>query len=229
LLGLKKLPEHIHAFDISTLSGTDSVGARVSWKDGMFQKDEYRRYHIRTVEGMDDFAMMREVVGRSYAEEPLPDLIVIDGGRGQLDAAMKALSECNHSGAEAVGLAKIRRNTPMERVFLPNAERGIRPNAERGIRLTPNDPATHLLQKIRDETHRFAVTFHRAARETRVISSPLEAIAGVGKARRIKLLKAFGSISAIRAASQEEIAAVPGIDRKTAASVKAALCPVVPD
>ncbi|MBI5141966.1 MAG: excinuclease ABC subunit UvrC [Nitrospirae bacterium] len=221
LLGLKKLPEHIHAFDISTLSGTESVGARVSWKDGRFMKDEYRRYHIRTVEGMDDFAMMREVVGRSYGEEPLPDLIVIDGGRGQLDAAMQALTELNLAGAEAVGLAKIRRNTPMERVFVPDAGRGIR--------LNPQDPATHLMQKIRDETHRFAVTFHRAARDSRVISSPLDAISGVGKARRIKLLKAFGSISAIRAASENEIAAVPGIDRKTAANVKAALCSDVPD
>ncbi len=216
ILGLKRIPERIHAFDISTLSGTESVGSRISWKAGDFLQDEYRRYKIKTVEGMDDFAMMQEIVSRSYKEESVPDLILIDGGRGQLESALKAFGGISRGKAEIIALAKMRKNTDLpERVFLPGQKDAIR--------LDPARPATHILQKIRDESHRFAVNYHRQARAARSLSSPLDAIHGVGKARRLTLLKAFGSIEAIRAASEDELIKIPGINRKIAADIAAGL------
>jgi len=215
LLGLKQIPEWIHAFDISTLSGTESVGSRISWKEGGFFKDEYRRYRIKTVEGMDDFAMMREIVSRSYKEGPTPHLILIDGGRGQLESALKALGQ-EKNNTEIIGLAKMRKNIDLpERVFIPGQKHAIR--------LDPTKPATHILQKIRDESHRFAINYHRQARAARSLSSPLDSIHGVGKARRLTLLKTFGSIEAIRAASEDELIKIPGINRKIAADIAAGL------
>jgi len=216
ILGLKQTPEWIHAFDVSTLSGTESVGSRVSWKDGHFLKDEYRRYRIKTVEGMDDFAMMQEIISRSYSNgNSTPHLIIIDGGRGQLESALKVFGK-GKDKIEIIGLAKMRKNIDLpERVFIPGQKHAIK--------LDTTNPATHILQRIRDESHRFAINYHRQLRAARSLSSPLDSIHGVGKARRLTLLKAFGSIEAIRAASEEELVKIPGINSKIAADIAAGL------
>jgi len=207
---LGTLPSSIHAFDISTLSGTESVGSRIVWSEGRFMKDDYRRFSIRSVSGMDDFKMMREIISRSYAEEDTPDLILIDGGRGQLEMALKALRELGKEKTDVIALAKMKHGLP-ERVYT----RG----AGRPVRLDPLSPATQLLQKLRDETHRFGITYHRKKRASRALSSPLESIPGIGKSRRLALLKHFGSIAAITDASREELCKIPGIKEKTAEAI----------
>jgi excinuclease ABC subunit C len=158
--------------------------------------------------------MIREVVGRSYDGESLPDLILIDGGRGQLDAALHALHGLGHPQPDIAALAKLRDDQP-ERVY--------RRDARRPIPLDPSLPSAKLLQRIRDEVHRFAISYHRVTRAKRVLSSSLEEIPGVGRARRLALLKAFGGMEQLKRASLEDIQAVKGIDRKTATRVFEAL------
>ncbi|MGE5894411.1 MAG: excinuclease ABC subunit UvrC [bacterium] len=209
-LGLSRLPESIGAFDVSTLHGADSIGAFIVWENGHFQKRFYRSANIRTVEGMDDFAMMRESVVRivNNIKGAVPDLIIIDGGKGQLDAALKGFSELGLSPMPAViAIAK-----DPDRVF---AEWLDMP-----VGLEDGSPSSLLLKRIRDEAHRFVITRHRKARKRKLLTSSLEDIRGIGKKRRLALLKQFGSIDAIRDASLEEIAAVKGLNRDLAQKIK---------
>ncbi|MEK6683026.1 MAG: excinuclease ABC subunit UvrC, partial [Nitrospirota bacterium] len=163
ILGLRRLPLRIEAFDISNLMGDQAVGSRVVWEDNRAKKSAYRKFKIRTIQGANDFGMMKEVLVRWYsrandrrdAEEPLPDLIVIDGGKGQLSAALEAMRIVGFTDRDILGLAK-EKGEKFERVFLPG-----RPDS---VSLDPESPATHLLQRIRDEAHRFAITYHRKLR-----------------------------------------------------------------
>ena len=212
VLGLPAIPRRIDCFDISTIQGSETVAAMVVCEDGRMRKSEYRKFRIRgsrTEFGADDFAAMREVVQRRYRkvlEEggPFPDLILIDGGKGQLSAAYEALEQIGLGNLVAVGIAK-----KEELLF---ARDRLEP-----IGLGEQDPALLLIQRIRDEAHRFAVTFHRRARTMRDLRSELDAVPGIGPRRRRALLKAFGSLAGVRRATREELDSVVG--PKVAAAV----------
>src|SRR5206468_99817 len=202
-LNLAEAPARIECFDISHIQGTDKVASMVVWEDGRMKKADYRKFIIKTVIGNDDFASMREVVTRRYSrlkEEnlPMPGLILIDGGIGQLHAAAEAL--------EAIGivdqpLASIAKREEIIYVFGQEDEPVI---------LDRFSPILHLVQSIRDEAHRFAVTFHRSRRNARQLTSELDTIPGVGKKTVQKLLKELGSSELVRSASEDQLAAVVG-------------------
>jgi excinuclease ABC subunit C len=203
VLGLKALPRRIECFDISTIQGSETVASMVVCEDGRMKRSDYRKFRIRSVgeKGPDDFAAMREVVQRRYravleAGGPFPDLILIDGGIGQVSAAYEALESVGLGNLEAVGIAK--------------REELLVPRDREPIGLPVNDPALLLVQRIRDEAHRFAVTFHRKARSMRDLRSELDDVNGVGPRRRRALLRAFGSLSAVRRATREELTSVVG-------------------
>jgi len=201
LLTLPAIPRRIDCFDISTLQGRETVASMVVAVDGRMRKGEYRKFRIKGAT-QDDFAAMREVVVRRYQRVlahggPFPDLIVIDGGKGQLSSAYEGLREVGLERLVAIGLAK-----EEELIF-------TRDRVE-GLALPRESTALRLLQRIRDEAHRFAVTFHRQSRAKRDFSSELDQIAGVGARRRKQLLTAFGSVAGVRRASRTELAAVVG-------------------
>ncbi len=214
-LGLQKLPRTLVCFDISHAQGTDTVASCVWFQNGRPHRAEYRKFKVKTVEGIDDFASMHEVVGRYFArraeeEKPLPDLVVIDGGKGQLGAAHNALVEMGLGEMPMISLAKRE-----EEIFVVG--RG------ESLRLPRRSPALRMLQQARDEAHRFAVTFQRKRRTARTVTSALLEIPGVGPARRRQLLQAFGSLQGVRDATAEAIAALPGFSPKSAERVLAAL------
>jgi excinuclease ABC subunit C len=223
VLNLEALPIRIECFDISTAMGQDNVGSMVVFQDGVAKKAHYRKFGIKGQEGMDDFAAMAEVVSRRFArlsdataEEydesfaATPNLVVIDGGKGQLSAALAAMQAFDLPRVAAVALAK-----RVEEVFLPG-----QPDP---IRLAPHSPGLQLLQRVRDEAHRFAVGFHRQRRDTRSFASIFDELEGVGPARRRALLQHFGSAERFLAATQEELEGVPGVPAKTARSIYAQL------
>jgi excinuclease ABC subunit C len=222
-LNLEALPIRIECFDISTAMGADNVGAMVVFQDALAKRAHYRKFGVRGQEGMDDFAAMAEVVSRRFARlsHPLdddydesfaatPNLVVVDGGKGQLSAALAAMQRFDLPRVAVVALAKRE-----EEVFVPG-----RPEP---IRLSRHSPALQLLQRIRDEAHRFAVGFHRQRRETRSFGSIFDELQGVGPARRRALLQHFGSAERFLAASQEELEGVPGVPAKTARAIYAQL------
>lgn len=202
-LGLQTLPRHIECFDNSNIQGTNPVSSMVCFKNAKPSKKDYRKYNIKTVIGPDDFASMREVVGRRYKylkEEnlPLPDLIIIDGGKGQLSAACEPLKELGLYGAiPIIGIAK-----RLEEIYYP--EDSI------PLHISKKSPSLKLLQFIRDEAHRFAITFHRVKRSQSATKSALDEIKGIGGATKEKLLKHFKSIKRIEQASKEEIIGLLG-------------------
>jgi excinuclease ABC subunit C len=219
LFHLKKAPTRIEGFDISNIQGNQGVASMVVWEAGGAKRSEYRKFRIKTVEGADDFASMREVVLRHYSgvkedQRPLPDLILIDGGIAQLGAAMDALRELGLSRIDIVALAKAK-GEKEERVFLPGRKNPVI--------LKPSSPATHLLQRIRDESHRFAITYHRKLRSRALLSSKLDDIAGVGPAKRRDLLRYFGSVEALAAASETDLQRVGGVGPHTAKEIRKAL------
>ncbi|MDD5087398.1 MAG: excinuclease ABC subunit UvrC [bacterium] len=210
-LSLPTLPRRMIAFDISTLMGTDKVASMVVFHDGRPAKSHYRCYRIQQVEGMDDFASMREAVLRRFRRLQaegldLPDLVLIDGGKGQLAAALEAMRAAGAAGCPVIGLAK-----RLEEVY--------RPDDPEPHYLPRTSSALRLLQQIRDEAHRFAITYHRKLRQKRSLHSLLEDIGGVGPARRKALLTRFPTITALRRATVEEIATVPGLSLALAARV----------
>lgn len=216
-LGLGNLPRRIEAFDISTIQGGESVASMVSFENNLPDKRNYKKFKIRTVTGQDDFASMAEVVRRRYAkareEGPLPDLILIDGGKGQLNAALDVLQELGIQGPEVIGLAKARSGEQgtereFERVFLPGVEEPIL--------LDPTSATTHLLARIRDESHRFAIAYHRKLREKSAKKSALDEVPGIGEVRKKALLRHFGSLEKIKQATAEKLAAVKGMSKKAA-------------
>lgn len=201
-LGLEGAIGSIESFDISNTQGTDSVAGMVSFVDGKFDKNRYRKFNIRTVEGADDFRSIAEAVSRRYGRlreegEPFPDLILIDGGRGQLNAARAALRSLGVEDQPIAGLAKRE-----EEIYLPDADEPLL--------LDRRDPALQLLQTIRDETHRYAVSSHRRRRSRRTLTSELDSLVGVGDKRRKLLLEHFGSVSAVRQASVHDLSKVLG-------------------
>ena len=199
VLRLKTAPKRIEGFDISNTMGNQSVASMVVWEEGRMKKSDYRRFKIASVEGANDFASMHEVVTRRYGgmeDLALPDLVLIDGGLGQLAFARAALQEVGRPELAVVGLAKAKGEKD-ERVYLPGRKNPIV--------LRANSPATHLLQRVRDEAHRFAVTFHRKLRGKTLVTSQLDQIIGIGSITRTKLLKQFGSLANIAQASEEAL------------------------
>jgi excinuclease ABC subunit C len=211
-LSLPAPPARIECFDISHIQGTDKVASMVVWEDGRMKKSDYRKFIIKTVVGNDDFASMREVVTRRYSrlkEEraPMPGLVLIDGGLGQLHAAAEAL--------EAIGIG----DQPLASIAKREEIIYVYGQEDEPYALDRFSPILHLVQSIRDEAHRFAVTFHRSRRNARQLTSELDAIAGVGVKTVQKLLKEFGSSDLVRAASEDRLAAVVG--RAAARKVRA--------
>jgi excinuclease ABC subunit C len=220
LVRLDIAPRRIEGFDISNTMGNQSVASMVVWEDGQMKKADYRRFKIQTVAGANDFASMQEVVMRRYrVSEDLarPDLILIDGGLGQLAAAMDGLKQIGQDLA-IVGLAKARGEKD-ERIFLPGRKNPIV--------LRANSPATHLVQRIRDEAHRFAITFHRKLRGKALMDSPLIQVSGIGEVKRARLLKRYGSLANIAAATDHELTA-DGLDAKTVAEIRKVLAKTTP-
>ncbi len=233
-LHLKRFPHRIECFDISNFQGRMAVGSQVTFIDGEPDKNEYRRYRIKTVHQSDDFAMMAEVLERRFArakeEGVVPDLIVIDGGKGQLNVALEVLRSLGIDSVEAVGLAKDRVERNPHAVDLRHSEeRVFLPGRKNPVILRRHSNALFLLQRIRDEAHRFAITYHRKLRTRERIRSLLDAIPGVGPVRRRRLLRQFGSVRRIREASIDELLEIPGITRVVAERIQAALRPAIPE
>jgi excinuclease ABC subunit C len=215
-LHLRHVPKRIECFDISNIQGTNAVGSMVVFDQGEADKDSYRRFRIRTVEGADDFAMMYEVLMRRYRrgleENDLPDLLVVDGGKGQLNVALRVLGEIGVSEVDAIGLAKARvERAPRESELRRKPELVFLPGRKNPVILHRTSTALFLLQRIRDEAHRFAITYHKKLRQQAELASPLDGIPGVGLARRRALIRRFGSAARLRQAGLEDIASVPGI------------------
>jgi excinuclease ABC subunit C len=222
-LGLPVPPTRIECYDISTFQGSQTVGSMVVFEDGKPRTGEYRRFRIRDVAGQDDFAghaeMLRRRLHRAKAGEEgsaeemrwtLPDLIVVDGGKGQLSADVKVLETLGLAEIPIVGLAKER-----EELFLPG-----RPDP---VLLPASSPALYLVQRLRDEAHRFAITYHRDLRRKAAVKSVFDDLPGIGPARKRALLRTFGSAKRVAEAPVEQIAAVPGIGRTLAERIKTGL------
>jgi len=218
-LRLGIIPKRIEAFDISNLQGGQAVGSMVTFEDGKPNKDRYRHFKIKTVEGADDYGMMYEVILRRYKkaveEKKFPDLVLIDGGRGQLNVAQEVFKELGIKGVDLLSLAKARRvghaETSDEKVF--------HPQYKEPITLGKQSPLLRFLDQIRDEAHRFAITYHKKVRQREAIHSVLGEIPGIGKTRQRELLKYFGSVEKIKEATLEELGRVPKMTPKSARSV----------
>jgi excinuclease ABC subunit C len=223
-LNLESLPIRIECFDISNIQGQEIVGSMVVFEDGVAKKGHYRKFQIRGQDGQDDFAAMREVILRRFSRlsaDPAstewnesfaqpPNLVVIDGGKGQLSAALEAMEELDLPRVAVIALAK-----RIEEVFVPGRSEPIL--------LPDHSPGLQLLQRIRDEAHRFAITFHRQRRDAAARESMFDQLDGVGPARRRALLRHFGSAERVLDATAEELEGVPGVPAKTARSIYAQL------
>ena len=223
VLSIRKIPVRIEGFDISNISGTFKVASMVRFRNGRPDRSNYRRYKMKTVQGQDDFACMAETVRRRYTrllkeageqktdlesnESPFPELILIDGGKGQLGAACEELAKLGLSKIPIIGLAK-----EFEEIYQPG-----KPDP---IRLDHRSGALKLLQRVRDESHRFANTFNAQLRLKKISESLLDEFPGIGQSRKAALLKKFGSVQRIKAASLEEISQLPGFGDKTAEKLK---------
>ena len=212
ILNLPAPPQRIEGFDVSNISGTFAVASLVSFKNGRPDRANYRRFKIKTVEGQDDFAGMAEVVKRRYSRslresKPLPDLILVDGGKGQLGMACAELKKLGIGKVPVIGLAK-----EFEEIY--------QPGESKPLRLGLNHPAVKLLQRIRDECHRVANSYNAQLRLKRISESVLDEFPGIGEARKAALLKKFGSVRRLQLATLEQIAVVPGFGGKAAAELK---------
>ncbi len=219
-LGLQRLPRSLVCFDISTTQGTDTVGSCVWFENGRAKRGEYRKFKVKTVEGTDDFASMHEVVRRYFdrrigEEKPLPDLIVVDGGKGQLSAAHDALVEVGVTDRPLISLAK-----RDEEIFVWG--RG------EPLKLSRRSPALRLLQQARDEAHRFAITYNRKRRSMRTVTSELLKVPGIGPVKRRMLLQQFGSVQGVREAGEEAIAKLPGFNADRARKLLESLAATSP-
>jgi excinuclease ABC subunit C len=217
-LKLGSVPRRIECFDISNIGGKYAVGSLVAFAAGIPAKQDYRRFRIRTVSGADDYAMMYEVLKRRYEKrENLPDLIVVDGGKGQLGVALAVLKDLGIEGLDVIGLAKERGAAEKEedRVYLPGRKDPVY--------LTRWPAALFLLQRIRDEAHRFAVAYHRKVKTKEDLQSLLDRIPGIGPVRRKAILVFFGDVRRVRAASVEDVQRVEGVGAETARRIHAFL------
>jgi excinuclease ABC subunit C len=211
ILGLKSSLDTIETFDISNIMGTAAVGSMISFVKGKPNKDGYRKFKIRSVEGIDDYGMMREVISRRYKrlirdKGRLPDLILIDGGKGHLSAALEVLDSLNIGNIPVIGIAK-----EFEHIFTKHKSEPIV--------LPGESKALHLLKRMRDEAHRFAITYHKSLMSRMVECSELDGIAGIGPKRKKALVNHFGSVDALSRATQDEIAKVKGMNHRSAKSV----------
>ena len=213
VLGLPGPPNRIEGYDISHIQGGEQVGSMVVWENGAMKNEDYKRFKIRSVEGADDFASLQEVLTRRFAKAledgtVLPDLVLIDGGRGQLNVGLKVLEDLGLDYVPVIALAK-----QQEEVYTADS---LQPTT-----LDMTSPALHALQRIRDEAHRFAITYHRKLRSRRTIQSVLDAIPGVGPTIRTSLLKTLGSARRVREATVAELASVPKVTPKMAQKIYA--------
>jgi excinuclease ABC subunit C len=228
-LELDSAPERIECYDISNTQGTNSVASMVVFEHGKPKRSDYKRFQIKTVEGANDFASMAEVLTRRFKRlrdahaggsaaadgtqaaqsswDNVPDLVIVDGGKGQLGAALKVLEDLALVAIPVVGLAKER-----EEIFLPGRSEPVL--------LPRGSQSLFLVQRVRDEAHRFAITYHRKLRGKKGLHSALDDLPGVGPTRKRALLRAFGSLNGIRSAGVDELAAVPGMTRTTAKTLK---------
>ena len=219
-LGLNHFPEVIEGFDLSNISGNHAVGSMVAFENGLPEKSKYRRYKIATVKGIDDYAMLREVMTRRYRrlleeDSSLPNLVLIDGGRGHLNSGcevLDALGLLDRIDLACIAKGKYRNNLDTDEVYLAHKKEPVL--------FKENSPSRFLMQRIRDEAHRFAISYHRRLRSKETLSSPLENISGIGKKRRLQLLKEFGSLENIRNASVKELTALPGITSSLAEKLR---------
>lgn len=213
---LPELPRRIECYDISTFQGAETVASQVVFEDGVPAKEHYRRYKIKTVEGINDFASMYEVLSRRFkhTEYEDPQLIVIDGGKGQLSQAMRILDEIGRKDIPVVGLAKARTESDFQKQEVESTEeRFFLPGRQNPVIFKHNAEALHILSGIRDEAHRFAITYHRKLRENTSLESELDYVIGLGVKRKKVLLTHFNSIDEIKMASSEEIAQLKGFHR----------------
>lgn len=222
LLELKRYPQRIECFDVSNLHGREAVASQVTFVDGVPAKALYRHYRVRTVEGANDYGMMKEILERRIArgvkEESLPDLLVVDGGRGQLNVAREVTTRLGVDDIDLMGIAKVREGKGKRKVR--DRERIYMPLLGEPILLEGNSEAFYLLQRIRDEAHRFAITYHKKLRSKRLETSVLDSIPGVGPVLKRRLMAAFGGIEGIRRAGVAELSSVQGVSHDIAARVK---------
>ncbi|MCZ6513013.1 MAG: excinuclease ABC subunit UvrC [Nitrospinae bacterium] len=222
-LSLKNFPRVIEGFDISNISGTSAVGSMVFFENARAEKGKYRRFKIKTVEGIDDYAMITEVMTRRYARlldegQPLPDLVLIDGGKGHLNTGYKVLESLELEGRidlACIAKGKFRSDLDSDEVFLVGRKDPVW--------FADNSPSRFLLQRVRDESHRFAIDYHRKLRDKGAMTSPLEGIPGIGKKRRLMLLKEFGSLENIKNATLEDLQKLPGITKPIAEKINKAV------
>ena len=212
---LKGPPKRIEGFDISHIQGSHTVASMVVMVEGRPKNSDYRHFKIKTVEGVDDFASMEEVVGRRYRrvldeKRPLPDLVLIDGGKGQLGAALKALRSLGLESLPCFGLAK-----RLEEIFVPGREQSIQ--------LSERSPGRLMIQRLRDEAHRFAITYHRKLRAKAIRHSALDDVKGVGPALKKALLAAFGSVEGVKKAADAELLGVKGVNARLLSSLREGL------
>ena len=214
-LNLRNIPEDIGAFDISNTSGNEAVGAFIYWAQGSFQKDLYRRLKIRTVKGADDYSMMAELLDRTIHNlgGSLPDLLIIDGGKGHLETARRVIAKN----------AALLRKSPELIAIAKDPDRAFLNTSDGPVTLQDGKQSSLLLRSIRDEAHRFAIGYHRKLRDKALLQSPLEIIPGIGKKRRLELLRVFVSIEDIKNASVEKIAGLKGFNTKVAENILRAL------
>ncbi len=227
-LGLRKLPSRIECFDISNISGAQAVGSMVVFEGGAPRKDRYRHYRIKEIDQADDYGMMKEVLSRKYREVEemeFPDMLIVDGGKGQLNIALSVLREMKVEGLNVISLAKRSKDelpvAPQLRGRLKNKgeEKIYLPGKKNPIILSKDSPALLLLQRIRDEAHRFAITYHRKLRDKKKLRSPLEDIPGVGEARKRQLLRHFDSLKKIKEAPLKDLEQAPGIKKELAKNI----------
>jgi excinuclease ABC subunit C len=223
-LHLTRPPRRIEAFDISNIQGVYAVGSMVAFEDGKPAKERYRHFKIKSVEGADDYGMMYEVLLRRYTralqENDLPDLVLLDGGMGQLHVAQEVLKELNIRDVDLVSLAKERviEGTQPARVE-KSEEKIFHPQYKTPLVLARRSPLIHFLDRIRDEAHRFAITHHKKVRKKETIKSVLEDIPGIGETRKKELLKHFGSVERLKEATLEQLSTAPKMNSTSAQAV----------
>jgi excinuclease ABC subunit C len=231
-LALSRIPQRIECVDNSTLMGSDPVAGLVVFVDGRPEPSAYRRYRITDVSVPDDYACMSQILrrrlGKGPASEPFPDLLMVDGGKGQLGAAMAVMKDLQIEGRiDVVGIAKKdpHRGEAQDKVFLPERSNPVHFGRDGDLLL--------FLQRVRDEAHRHAVSFHRRRHRASSLTSALDAIPGIGKVRKAQLIAHFGSFEAVRAASLAELSALPGFNHRLAETIRAYLSanlePPIPD
>jgi excinuclease ABC subunit C len=222
VLELERFPRRIECYDVSNFQGAEAVASRVTFIDAEPAKALYRRYRVRTVKGADDYAMMEEVIERrivrGLAEGDLPDLLIVDGGKGQMNVALKVLDRLGVEGVGVVGVAKVRSEERKRRIR--GEERVYAPHFAEPLLLGQGTGPLHLIERIRDEAHRFAITYHKALRGKRLKTSALDGVPGVGPVLKRRLLGRFGSVARIREAAVADLSTVQGVSRKLAARIK---------